>query len=71
MKQLSLTIKSKEISKKINNFVELDNGKSILTKCPIYERILRKGIVVEIKKMDIHSIDEETIDEIVSYIKNV
>jgi hypothetical protein len=61
----------KEISKKINNFVELDNGKSILTKCPIYERILRKGIVVEIKKMDIHSIDEETIDEIVSYIKNV
>ena len=61
----------KEISKKINNFVELDNGKSILTKCPIYERILRKGIVVEIKKMDIHSIDEETIDEIVSYIKSV
>jgi len=58
-----------EISKKINNIIKLDNGKSILTKCPVYERILRKGIVIETKKMDIHSIDEEIIYEIINHIK--
>ncbi len=57
---------SKEMIKKINECIELDNGKSIITKCPIYERILRNGIVIELKKIDIHGIDEDIIDYILS-----
>lgn len=40
----------KEIAKSIDKSVKLDNGKSIFTLCPLYERILRKGLVLEIKK---------------------
>jgi hypothetical protein len=65
-----LECNGKETSRKINSIVELDNGKSLITKCPLYERILREGIVIEIKKTDIHSIDEETINELIDVIKN-
>ncbi|MBA2849879.1 aspartate aminotransferase-like enzyme [Methanococcus maripaludis] len=57
----------KEIAKNIDKSVKLDNGKSILTMCPLYERILRKGVVLEIKKMDIHKISENEIYEILNF----
>lgn len=57
----------KEIAKNIDKSVKLNNGKSILTMCPLYERILRKGVVLEIKKMDIHKISENEIYEILNF----
>jgi len=59
----------REIAKSIDSCVKLDNGKSIITKCPLYDRILRNGIVVEIKKMDVLNIDEDDIIEIVNILK--
>ncbi|ABO35990.1 conserved hypothetical protein [Methanococcus maripaludis C5] len=59
----------KEIAKSIDKSVKLDNGKSIFTLCPLYERILRKGLVLEIKKMDIHKISEDEIYEILNFFK--
>ncbi|WP_421078103.1 hypothetical protein Mjas_01855 [Methanothermococcus sp. Ax23] len=61
----------KEISKNINSVIKLDNGKSVITKCPIYERILKSGIVVEIKKMDVLNISEEDFYEVVSKLKEL
>ncbi|ABR56280.1 conserved hypothetical protein [Methanococcus aeolicus Nankai-3] len=58
-----------EIVKKINNIIKLDDGKSILTKCPLYERILKKGFVLELKKIDIRYITKNNIDEIMYIIK--
>ncbi|MBB6401572.1 aspartate aminotransferase-like enzyme [Methanococcus maripaludis] len=57
----------KEIAKNIDKSVKLDNGKSIITMCPLYERILRKGVVLEIKKMDIHKMSENEIYEILGF----
>ncbi|MBA2867851.1 hypothetical protein [Methanococcus maripaludis] len=57
----------KEIAKNIDKSVKLDNGKSILTMCPLYERILRKGVVLEIKKMDIYKMSENEIYEILGF----
>ncbi|WP_332247738.1 hypothetical protein [Methanothermococcus okinawensis] len=59
----------KEISKNINTVIKLDNGKSIITKCPIYERILKHGIVIEIKKMDVLTISEDDFNDVVSSIR--
>ena len=60
-----------EIIKKTNNIIKLDNGKSILTKCPLYERILKKGVVVELKKIDTNYINKNNIGEIIYMIKNL
>ena len=59
------------VSKRINEVIKLDNGRSFITKCPIYERILRKGIVLEMKKVDIHSLSTEDVYEIVDIIKSI
>ena len=59
------------VSKRINEVIKLDNGRSFITKCPIYERILRKGIVLEMKKVDIHSLSTEDVYEIVDILKKV
>ena len=61
----------REVSKRINEVVKLDNGRSFITKCPIYERILRKGIVLEMKKVDIHSLSTEDVYEIVDILKSI
>ena len=60
-----------EVSKKINKVIKLDNGKSFITKCPIYERVLKKGIVLEMKKIDINSLSLEDIYEIANILKNI
>lgn len=57
----------KEIVKNVEKNVKLDNGKSIFTICPLYERILRNGFVIEIKKMDIHKMDYNDIDQILTF----
>ena len=61
----------KEVSKRINKVIKLDNGKSFITKCPIYERILKKGIVLEMKKVDIHYLSTEDIYEMVDILKKL
>ncbi|MFU8652483.1 hypothetical protein [Methanotorris formicicus] len=58
-----------EVTKFVDSCVRLDNGKSIITKCPLYDRVLRNGVVVEIKKMDILNIGDDDIIEIVNIIK--
>ena len=60
---------SKAISKKINSLIKLDNGKSITTVCPNYDRILRNGVVFETKKIDVSELDDETINEIIARLK--
>ncbi|MBW9221383.1 hypothetical protein KKP91_04215 [Methanothermococcus sp. SCGC AD-155-M21] len=61
----------KEIFDRINKTLKLDNGKSLITKCPIYERILKNGIVIELKKMDILNISQGEIFEIMKEIKKI
>ncbi|MBW9222700.1 hypothetical protein KKP97_06625 [Methanothermococcus sp. SCGC AD-155-C09] len=61
----------KEIFDRINKSLRLDNGKSLITKCPLYERVLKNGIVIELKKMDISNISQEEIFEIVEEIKKI
>jgi len=61
----------REVSKKINEVIKLDNGRSFITKCPIYERVLKKGIVLEMKKVDIYSLSTEDIYEIVDILKKI
>jgi len=59
------------VSKRINEVIKLDNGRSFITKCPIYERVLKKGIVLEMKKVDIHSLSTEDVYEIVDILKKI
>ena len=61
----------REVSKRVNEVIKLDNGKSFITKCPIYERILKKGIVLEMKKVDIHYLSTEDIYEMVDILKKL
>ena len=61
----------KEISKKINSIIRLDNKKSITTICPNYDRILKNGIVFETKKIDVSEINKEVINEIIIALESV
>ncbi|MBW9223213.1 hypothetical protein KKP90_01250 [Methanothermococcus sp. SCGC AD-155-E23] len=61
----------REVSKRVNEVIKLDSGKSLITRCPIYERVLKKGIVVEMKKLDIHSLSTEDIYEIANILKRI
>jgi dTDP-4-amino-4,6-dideoxygalactose transaminase len=45
-------------------------GKSIITKCPNYNRLKIKGIAIEIKNIDTKSLTKENLDEIIAIIKN-
>ncbi|CAB3288433.1 conserved protein of unknown function [Methanocaldococcus lauensis] len=61
----------KAISKEINSLIKLDNRKSITTICPNYDRILKKGIVFETKKIEISELNSETIYEIVDILNSI
>ncbi|WP_456372639.1 hypothetical protein [Methanocaldococcus sp.] len=61
----------KTISKKINSLIKLDNRKSITTICPNYDRILKKGIVFETKKIEISELNSETINEILNILISI
>ncbi|HID47176.1 MAG TPA: hypothetical protein EYP47_00475 [Methanococcaceae archaeon] len=60
-----------KVSKKVNEVIKLDNRKSLVTRCPIYERVLKKGIVIEMKKVDIHSISREELYEVIDILKRI
>ncbi len=49
---------NKELSKNINSLIKLDNKKSLTTLCPNYERILKKGVVFETKKIQLEDLKE-------------
>ncbi|ACV24012.1 hypothetical protein [Methanocaldococcus fervens] len=61
----------KEVSKKINNLIKLDNKKSITTICPNYDRILKNGVVFETKKIDVSELNKEVIDEIIAILSSI
>lgn len=44
-------------------------GKSIITKCPNYNRLKIKGVAIEIKNIDTKSLTKENLDEIIDVIK--
>ncbi len=60
-----------EIFREINNNIKLDSGKSLITKCPIYERTFKKGFVVELKKINIANTCENDIYNIANILKNI
>ncbi len=45
--------------KHLNKKIVLNNGKSLFTKCPIYERVLKKGLVIEVKKIHIYDMEKD------------
>ena len=44
-------------------------GKSIISKCPNYNRLKIKGVAIEIKNIDTKSLTKENLDEIIDIIK--
>ena len=45
-------------------------GKSIISKCPNYNRLKIKGVAIEIKNIDTKSLRKENLDKIIDIIKN-
>ncbi|MBP2200657.1 hypothetical protein J3E07_000055 [Methanococcus voltae] len=71
---ISLFINSKnpnKFSKQINEHIKLSNGKSLVTKCPNKNRILKDGVVLEIKKLDLNHISIRDLDEICNIINEI
>ncbi|ENN96663.1 hypothetical protein J422_01186 [Methanocaldococcus villosus KIN24-T80] len=56
----------KEKAKEINSKIMLDNFKSLTTICPNYNRLLKKGIVFETKKIDYKELEEDVINYIIT-----
>ncbi|XRP97196.1 hypothetical protein ACO3UB_01390 [Methanocaldococcus sp. 16A] len=61
----------KNMSKKINSLIKLDNKKSITTICPNYDRVLKNGIVFETKKIDVSELNKEVINEIIVLLNSI
>jgi hypothetical protein len=51
------------------NGLQMDGNLGLLTVCPKYERFLKKGVVVELKKLDVLGIKEDDIQRIVEILK--
>lgn len=45
------------------------DGRSLITKCPNYNRVKQKGVAIEIKNIDPHSLTSDNIDNIIDIIK--
>ena len=58
----------KDLAKNLRNEFDL-GGKSIITKCPNYNRLKVKGVAIEIKNIDTSSLTKENLDEIIDIIK--
>jgi hypothetical protein len=55
----------KRLVKNVRNLgLVTEGGRSIITTCPRFDRFLEKGIVMEIKKIDPYSLDEQEISRI-------
>ncbi|WP_067092079.1 DegT/DnrJ/EryC1/StrS family aminotransferase [Methanobrevibacter curvatus] len=55
----------------LNEDLKTVEGKSILTKCPNYNRIKEKALAIEIKNLDANSLNKENLDEIINICENV
>lgn len=60
--------KDKNIFKRLKDKLIIDNGKSIITRCPNYNRLKIKGFALEIKNLDIGSLNKSNLDEIINII---
>jgi aspartate aminotransferase-like enzyme len=47
------------------------SGKSLFTTCPRYDRFLEKGVVVEVKKLDVEAISYAEMESISNFIREV
>ncbi|MDR0911227.1 MAG: DegT/DnrJ/EryC1/StrS family aminotransferase [Methanobrevibacter sp.] len=60
-----------------NDYFQLKNklktveGKSFITKCPNYNRIKEKGIAIELKNLDIFSLNKNSLDYILGIINDL
>lgn len=59
---------NRSLANNLRDEFDLD-GKSIITKCPNYNRLKIKGVAIEIKNIDIKSLTKENLDEIISIIQ--
>lgn len=47
------------------------NGRSIITTCPLYDRIMEKAVCIEIKNLDSSCLNKENLLEIIDNVENV
>lgn len=59
----------KNISRMLREEIKLDNGKSIITRCPNYNRLKVKGFALEVKNLDTSSFRKDNLDEIINIIE--
>ncbi len=60
----------REVAKRARTLgMTTDLGKSLITTCPRYERFLERGIVVELKKVDVLNISDEAFNAMAEKVK--
>ncbi|MCK9152111.1 DegT/DnrJ/EryC1/StrS family aminotransferase [Methanobacterium alcaliphilum] len=57
-------------SYKLRQLINAD-GKSIITKCPLYDRVLEKAVCIEIKNLDAACLNKNTLVEIKEHVHNI
>ena len=57
------------LAKNLREEFDLD-GKSIITKCPNYNRLKIKGVAIEIKNIDTLSLTKENLNDIIGIVEN-
>ena len=57
------------LSYKLRHEFILDSH-GMITKCPIYNRLKKKAVAIEIKNLDIGCLNQDNLDEIISTLKN-
>lgn len=60
----------KEVSWKLRDSFDVD-GRSIITKCPNYNRLKEKAVAIEIKNLDVNCLGKSNLDEIVSIVNSI
>jgi len=46
-------------------------GRSIITVCPRYDRVIMKAVCIEIKNLDMQCMENDTLKEIIQIIDDV
>lgn len=59
----------KNINWSLREKIRLDNGKSMITRCPNYNRLKVKGFALEVKNLDTVSLRKDNLDEIINIIE--
>ena len=60
--------KTKKIAYKIRQQLEITNNKSIITIGPNYNRLKQPCIAIELKNLDINTLNKEKIDKLIEII---